>query len=157
MTGPAEPAAVVEQFDCPACDVPAGSTCRTREGKVAPQYHAPRVMLVPRLCAELEVKTPADRGAGGSWTLVPVLGAAVPGAATKPMRVGYARCSTAQEELRSQLDALQEAGCDPVFSEKSSTRVGARPEFVKAMDFARTIRGPRSNRRESNGYRWLGA
>ncbi|MGW1225100.1 zinc finger domain-containing protein [Streptomyces sp. NPDC002530] len=29
----AEPAAVVEQFDCPTCEVPAGSTCRTRGGK----------------------------------------------------------------------------------------------------------------------------
>ncbi|MFJ5901489.1 recombinase family protein [Streptomyces sp. NPDC093064] len=31
-------------------------------------------------------------------------------------------------------------GCDPVFSEKISTRVKVRPEFVKAMDFARTIK-----------------
>ncbi|BDM74910.1 hypothetical protein HEK616_83970 (plasmid) [Streptomyces nigrescens] len=40
----------------------------------------------------------------------------------------------------SQLDALAEAGCDPVFSEKISTRIKVRPEFVKAMDFARTIK-----------------
>ncbi|WP_455569547.1 zinc finger domain-containing protein, partial [Streptomyces spororaveus] len=38
----AEPAAAVEQFDCPTCEVPAGSTCRTRGGKVAPKYHTPR-------------------------------------------------------------------------------------------------------------------
>ncbi|MEU0297981.1 recombinase family protein [Streptomyces sp. NPDC006175] len=61
-------------------------------------------------------------------------------AATKPTRVGYVRCSTAQHELQSQLDALQEADCDPVFSEKISTRVKVRPEFVKAMDLARTIK-----------------
>ncbi|MFJ8148618.1 recombinase family protein [Streptomyces sp. NPDC096048] len=66
--------------------------------------------------------------------------AAVPEATTKPTRVGYARCSTAQQELQSQLDALEEAGCDPVFSEKISTRIKVRPEFVKAMDFARTIK-----------------
>ncbi|MEU3279766.1 recombinase family protein [Streptomyces antibioticus] len=54
--------------------------------------------------------------------------------------MGYARCSTAQQELQSQLDALAEAGCDPVFSEKTSTRINVRPEFVKAMDFARTIK-----------------
>ncbi|WP_234335735.1 recombinase family protein [Streptomyces sp. NRRL S-1022] len=35
---------------------------------------------------------------------------------------------------------MEEAGCDPVFSEKVSTRVKVRPEFVKAMDFARTIK-----------------
>jgi DNA invertase Pin-like site-specific DNA recombinase len=42
--------------------------------------------------------------------------------------------------LQSQLDALNEAGCDPVFSEKISTRIKVRPEFTKAMDFARTIK-----------------
>lgn len=69
-----------------------------------------------------------------------IVDAAVPEAATKPTRVGYARCSTAQQKLQSQLGALQEAGCDPVFSEEISTRVKVRPEFVKAMDFARTIK-----------------
>jgi hypothetical protein len=34
----------VEQFDCSTCEVPAGSTCRTRGGKVAPKYHTPRFM-----------------------------------------------------------------------------------------------------------------
>ncbi|WP_443057847.1 zinc finger domain-containing protein [Streptomyces sp. NBC_00825] len=33
--------------------MPAGSTCRTRGGKVALKYHAPRFMLVPQLHAEL--------------------------------------------------------------------------------------------------------
>lgn len=60
--------------------------------------------------------------------------------ATKPTRVGYARCSTAQQQLQSQLDALAEAGCDPVFSEKISTRIKVRPEFVKAMDYGRSTR-----------------
>ncbi|MFF1847714.1 recombinase family protein [Streptomyces sp. NPDC058217] len=70
----------------------------------------------------------------------PAGGLRVPEAATKPTRVGYARCSTAQQGLQSQLDALVDAGCDPVFSEKISTRIKVRPEFVKAMDFARTIK-----------------
>ncbi|MEU7430292.1 recombinase family protein [Streptomyces sioyaensis] len=140
MPEPAEPAVAVEQFDCPTCEVPAGSTCRTRGGKVAPKYHTPRFMLVPQLRAELEVRTPADRGPGHAWGVGPTIDAAVPEATTKPTRVGYARCSTAQQELQSQLDALDEAGCDPVLSEKISTRVKVRPEFVKAMDFARTIK-----------------
>ncbi|WP_424534314.1 recombinase family protein [Sphaerisporangium viridialbum] len=97
-------------------------------------------MLAPQLRAELEVRTPADRGPGHTWEMGPAIDAAAPEATTKPTRVGYARCSTAQQELQSQLDALAEAGCDPVFSEKISTRVKARPEFVKAMDFARTIK-----------------
>ncbi|MGW9370281.1 recombinase family protein [Streptomyces xanthophaeus] len=134
-----EPAAAVEQFDCPTCEVPAGNTFRTRGGKVAPKY-TPRFVLVPQLRAELEVKTPADRGPGPAWERGPAIDAAVPEAATKPTRVGYARCSTAQQELQSQLDTLAEAGCDPVFSEKISTRVKVRPEFVMAMDFARTIK-----------------
>ncbi|MBV7697325.1 recombinase family protein [Streptomyces sp. TRM70350] len=74
-------------------------------------------MPVPQFRAELEVRIPADRGPGR-----------------------YARCSTAQQELQSRLDALGEAGCGPVVAEKISTRGMARPEFVKAMDFARTIR-----------------
>src|SRR4030088_760814 len=57
----ADPAAAVEQFDCPTCSVPAGSTCRTRGGKVAPKYHTPRFMLVPQLRAELEVRNAALR------------------------------------------------------------------------------------------------
>ncbi|WP_445407669.1 recombinase family protein [Streptomyces maremycinicus] len=124
----------------PTCSVPAGSTCRTRGGKVAPKYHTPRFMLVPQLRAELEVRTPADRGPGRAWEVGPAIDAAVLEAVTKPTRVGYARCSTAQQELQSQLDALHEAGCDPVFSEKISTRIKVLPEFVKAMDFARTIK-----------------
>ncbi|MFD7499300.1 recombinase family protein [Streptomyces sp. NPDC059832] len=140
MPQPAEPAAAVEQFDCPTCEAPAGSTCRTRGGKVAPKYHTPRFMLDPQLRAELEVKTPADRGPGRAWGMGPAIDAAVPEATTKPTRVGYARCSTAQQELQSQLDALKEAGCDPVFSEKISTRVKVRPVFVKVMDFARIIK-----------------
>ncbi len=54
--------------------------------------------------------------------------------------MGYARCSTAQQELDSQLDALKEAGCEPIFAEKISTRIKVRPEFTNAMDYARTIK-----------------
>jgi hypothetical protein len=77
MRQPAEPAVAVEQFDCPACSAPAGSTCRTCGGKVAPKYHTPRFILVPQLRAELEVKTPADRGPGRAWEMGPALDASV--------------------------------------------------------------------------------
>jgi DNA invertase Pin-like site-specific DNA recombinase len=140
MTELADPAAAVEQFDCPMCEAPAGSTCRTRGGKVASKYHTPRFMLVPQLRTELEVRTPAERGPGHVWQAGPAMDAMAPAAAVRPTRVGYARCSTAQQELDSQLDALKEAGCEPIFAEKISTRIKLRPEFAKAMDYARTIK-----------------
>jgi DNA invertase Pin-like site-specific DNA recombinase len=140
MSDLADPAAAVERFDCPTCSAPAGSSCRTRGGKVAPKYHTPRFVLVSQLRAELEVRTPADRGPGRAWETGPVIEAAVPVPLARPTRVGYARCSTAQQELDSQLDALAAVGCDPVFSEKISSRVKVRPEFIRAMEFARTIK-----------------
>uniref|UniRef100_UPI003BAD05F0 zinc finger domain-containing protein n=1 Tax=Streptomyces sp. NBC_01001 TaxID=2903713 RepID=UPI003BAD05F0 len=72
MPEPAEPAAIIEQFDCPTCEVPAGSTGCTRGGKVAPKYHTPRFMLVPQLRAELEVK--ASGRAGATWGARAALG-----------------------------------------------------------------------------------
>ncbi|GGQ35919.1 recombinase family protein [Streptosporangium pseudovulgare] len=135
-----DPAAAVEAFDCPTCQAPAGSACRTRGGKVAPKYHTPRFTLVPQLRADLELRTPADRGPGRAWAAGPARDAAAAVAGARPTRVGYARCSTEQQELQSQLDALETAGCEPIFSEKISTRVKVRPEFAKAMEFARTIK-----------------
>ncbi|MEV6040514.1 recombinase family protein [Nonomuraea sp. NPDC052116] len=142
MSDLADPAVAVEAFECPTRQAPAGSACRTRGGKVAPKYHTPRFMLVPQLRAELEVRTPVDRGPGRPWAAGPERQSADAdiAAGARPTRIGYARCSTAQQELQSQLDALCQAGCEPIFSEKISTRVKARPEFTKAMDFARTIK-----------------
>lgn len=143
MSDLADPAAAVEGFDCPTCKVPAGSACRTRAGKVAPKYHTPRFMLVPHLRAELEVRTPVDRGPGRPWVTGPARETTdthATRAGATPTRVGYARCSTAQQELQSQIDALRLAGCEPIFSEKISTRVKVRPEFTKAMYFARIIK-----------------
>ncbi|MFD4607392.1 recombinase family protein [Streptomyces sp. NPDC058440] len=109
-----------------------------RQGR--PEVPHPALRARPQLRAELEVRIPVDRGPGRPWGMGPAVVAAVPEAATKPTRVGYARCRTAQQELQGQLDALAEVGCGPVFSEKISTRVKVRPDFVKAMDFARTIK-----------------
>ncbi|WP_078892954.1 hypothetical protein [Streptomyces sp. NRRL F-2580] len=63
--GPALRAVGVEQFGWPTCEVPAGSTCRTRGGKVAPKYHTPRFVLVDdgRVLAERRKGSYVERGA----------------------------------------------------------------------------------------------
>ncbi|MFF8556456.1 recombinase family protein [Streptomyces sp. NPDC015501] len=39
----------------------------------------------------------------------------------RPVRIGYARTSTARQELASQLEALHRAECHKVFQEQIST------------------------------------
>ena len=131
--GPDAAAATVERHPCPQCDVPAGSTCRTRAGKTAAKYHTARFILVPALRDELTVAVPADRGPGKKWTQGPEVAAAAPETNGAPIRIGYARCSTATQELQSQLDALAAANCTRMFSEKISTRIKIRPELEKAL------------------------
>ncbi|MEU2360117.1 recombinase family protein [Streptomyces noursei] len=54
----------------------------------------------------------------------------------RPVRIGYARTSTARQELASQLEALQRAECHKVFQERISTRVKIRPELEEALALA---------------------
>ncbi|WP_282611337.1 recombinase family protein [Pelagibius sp. Alg239-R121] len=49
------------------------------------------------------------------------------------MKIGYARVSTYEQNLELQLKALQEAGCDEVYSEKISSGRVIRPELEKAL------------------------
>jgi DNA invertase Pin-like site-specific DNA recombinase len=65
---------------------------------------------------------------------------AAPAATGAPIRIGYARCSTAQQDLQIQLDALAAAKCRSVFSEKISSRITQRPEFDKALKLAHDIK-----------------
>lgn len=55
------------------------------------------------------------------------------------MIIGYARVSTTNQKngMDHQLDLLQEAGAEKVFSESVSS-VADRPEFAKAIDHARS-------------------
>ena len=138
--GPDDAAAAVERHPCPQCDVPAGSACRTRAGKTAAKYHTARFILVPALRDDLTVPVPADRGPGKKWTQGPEVAPAAPETNGTPIRIGYARCSTATQELQTQLDALAAAKCTRVFSEKISTRIRVRPEFEAALALAREIK-----------------
>ncbi|WP_235619131.1 recombinase family protein [Embleya scabrispora] len=91
---------------------------------------------MPALREHLEVRVPADRFPGRVWKQGPVL-AVVPAPRTEqPVRIGYARTSTARQELGSQLEALRRAECHKIFQEQISTRVKVRPELEKALALA---------------------
>ncbi|MFI9187547.1 hypothetical protein ACIGXG_35695 [Streptomyces goshikiensis] len=102
-------ALAVERHDCPNCDAPAGSACRTRGEKTAAKYHTPRFVLVPALREELEIHVPADRLPGRTWKQGPALAIVPAPRAERPVRIGYARTSIARQELASQLAALHRA------------------------------------------------
>ncbi|WP_079168568.1 recombinase family protein [Streptomyces colonosanans] len=136
---PDQAASAVERNDCPKCEAPAGSPCRTRGGKAATKYHTARFILIPALREELDVLVPEDRGPGRPWKPGPPVEQAPAAPVAKPIRIGYARCSTAQQELASQLAALEPV-CKRIFSEKISTRVKVRPELEKALKLAYDIK-----------------
>lgn len=52
-------------------------------------------------------------------------------------KVGYARVSTKDQSLDSQIDILKMNGCEKIFSEKVSGRKGKRTELEKCMEYLR--------------------
>ncbi|MDC0763510.1 recombinase family protein [Brevibacillus sp. AG] len=50
------------------------------------------------------------------------------------MRFGYARVSTVDQNLDSQIDALKVAGCDEIYQEKMSGKRDDRPELNRLLD-----------------------
>ena len=53
------------------------------------------------------------------------------------MRVGYARVSTAEQQLAPQRDALAAAGCERLFTDQVSGARAERPGLGEALDFVR--------------------
>ncbi len=50
------------------------------------------------------------------------------------MIIGYARVSTADQNLDSQLDALTDAGAEKIFREKTSGKTADRPELERMLE-----------------------
>jgi DNA invertase Pin-like site-specific DNA recombinase len=53
------------------------------------------------------------------------------------MFIGYARVATHDQDLALQLDALGEAGCEKVFTEKASGAQRERPQLQAALSYMR--------------------
>ncbi|MFJ8745606.1 hypothetical protein ACIRL2_40380 [Embleya sp. NPDC127516] len=140
-------ASAVERHDCPNCDAPAGSTCRIRGGKTAVKYHTPRFVLVPARREHLEVPLPADRFPGRTWKLGHALAVVSAPRTERPVRIGYARTSTARQELGSQLEALRRAECHKVFQEQISTRVKVGPSWRRRLRWPTNSTKPHPRRR----------
>jgi DNA invertase Pin-like site-specific DNA recombinase len=51
--------------------------------------------------------------------------------------IGYARCSTQDQDLRTQRTRLSEAGCTKLFEEKESGARGDRPELAAMLTYVR--------------------
>ncbi|MGE4409624.1 MAG: recombinase family protein [Sphingobium sp.] len=51
--------------------------------------------------------------------------------------VGYARVSTRDQTVASQLDALRRCGCDRIFEETASGAARDRPKLAAALDYLR--------------------
>ncbi|WP_142849524.1 recombinase family protein [Telmatospirillum sp. J64-1] len=54
------------------------------------------------------------------------------------MNIGYARISTAEQNLTPQTDALSAVGCERIFVETASGAQRDRPELLKALDYMRS-------------------
>mgnify|MGYP002783968751 len=53
------------------------------------------------------------------------------------MLIGYARVSTLDQNPQHQIDALNEAGCKKIFTEKISGASKKRKQLEEALDYMR--------------------
>jgi len=53
------------------------------------------------------------------------------------MKIGYARVSTLDQNLNLQIDALEKAGCDKIFTDTASGAIDSRKGLSDAVEFCR--------------------
>ena len=53
------------------------------------------------------------------------------------MIIGYARVSTTEQNVSAQLDALEQAGCERIFTDKMSGSTMERPQLARMLDHLR--------------------
>ena len=53
------------------------------------------------------------------------------------MKIGYARVSTQDQNLDMQIDALEKAGCERIYTEKMSGKRNDRPELARCLEALR--------------------
>lgn len=53
------------------------------------------------------------------------------------MKIGYARVSTAEQELDAQIEQLEKAGCDKIYHEKISGAKRERPQLSELLGYIR--------------------
>ena len=56
---------------------------------------------------------------------------------THGSKIGYARVSTSDQQPALQLDALQAAGCQRIFTDHASGAIADRPQLTAALDYLR--------------------
>jgi len=61
-----------------------------------------------------------------------------PVSTSSPHRIGYARVSSVGQNLDSQMDALQQAGCDKIFFEKMTGSRMDRPAWNQFLEYIRS-------------------
>lgn len=83
-------------------------------------------------------KTRSNLEAGGvpEWfgRVLDARGGVGVGAAAKPLKFGYARVSTNEQDTALQIERLQAEGCAEVFHEKASGMKRERPELAKVLE-----------------------
>lgn len=53
------------------------------------------------------------------------------------MKIGYARVSTLDQNLNSQIDALTKVGCEKIFTDKISSSKAHSQGLADALDYIR--------------------